>query len=750
MPAIADRLWRRRAASSLGIVCVLAFVVGVCLVGNIFWLTRHFLTIPPPWDQAFYLYMGVRYLWALSDHGLGALVREFIGLSPDVAPLFPLTSIPLYLLFGPSRLVAHLTNVFYLFLLLLGVYLLGVHIYGRKAGFLATFVMATFTATVNYSRDYLLEFPATALVTLALYAFLRAEEFRRRSWCLAFGALAGLSVLTKTMVGVFFIGPFLFTLGGLIRRRQFDSAIFLNSALAVSVGVLVASMWWGPNFRAAFGYLVYYGFQGGSEPYSKGVSAIFAGENLRYYALALINHGTSFLYAALFAVLLLSRGAKWLWGRWRNDDDLARQIIKEDNLWVWLLSGYVILTLVPNKGEERYAQPLLPPMALLLAGSIEVIGRQWLRQAFMVSATVIGGMNYWGLTYGLPLIPERIYVHPFAIVSHEYPHYSWVRDKLPQTADVEWKISAILALLNDLHDKHRAEVEAEFRRRLAAESGHDQASGADVGMMYRLLFKRDPSSRELQKYGDLVRRQDLSPEALFERLRASEEFRTQRGNVLVVPDHPQFNASTLRYYAEVQRVPLRFAHILDGPITAERLRVYEVILTKNGGYQGPEFSIRLSRRSRRCCGRKTPVSSASQKHLDSLTSRRLRFLKGVQSWTRREEERRGIIGRTTDAANFTARDEAMPRTRDTSTMQYSVVIPVYNEADVLPTLYARLTRVMKELGEPYEIIFVNDGSARSVGSSVTGSASQGAAHIRLLSLSRNFGHQIAISRRTRL
>ena len=41
---------------------------------------------------------------------------------------------------------------------------------------------------------------------------------------------------------------------------------------------------------------------------------------------------------------------------------------------------------------------------------------------------------------------------------------------------------------------------------------------------------------------------------------------------------------------------------------------------------------------------------------------------------------------------------------------YSIVIPVYNEVEVLPVLYDRLTRVMEGLREPYEIIFVNDGS----------------------------------------
>ncbi|MBR4480348.1 MAG: glycosyltransferase family 2 protein [Prevotella sp.] len=43
-------------------------------------------------------------------------------------------------------------------------------------------------------------------------------------------------------------------------------------------------------------------------------------------------------------------------------------------------------------------------------------------------------------------------------------------------------------------------------------------------------------------------------------------------------------------------------------------------------------------------------------------------------------------------------------------MDISVVIPLYNEAESLPELYAWIERVMKEHGFSYEVIFVNDGS----------------------------------------
>lgn len=43
-------------------------------------------------------------------------------------------------------------------------------------------------------------------------------------------------------------------------------------------------------------------------------------------------------------------------------------------------------------------------------------------------------------------------------------------------------------------------------------------------------------------------------------------------------------------------------------------------------------------------------------------------------------------------------------------IEYSCIVPVFNEEEVLLKTYGRLTEVMQTLDGPYEIIFVNDGS----------------------------------------
>ncbi len=74
----------------------------------------------------------------------------------------------------------------------------------------------------------------------------------------------------------------------------------------------------------------------------------------------------------------------------------------------------------------------------------------------------------------------------------------------------------------------------------------------------------------------------------------------------------------------------------------------------------------------------------------------------------------------------------------------SVVVPLYNEQEVIGESYRRLKEVMDAAGEDYELIFVNDGS-RDETWPMACKLAETDPRLRLLSFSRNFGHQTAIT-----
>ena len=74
----------------------------------------------------------------------------------------------------------------------------------------------------------------------------------------------------------------------------------------------------------------------------------------------------------------------------------------------------------------------------------------------------------------------------------------------------------------------------------------------------------------------------------------------------------------------------------------------------------------------------------------------------------------------------------------------SVVVPVYNEETNLPSLYERLTSVLKESGQTYEIIFVNDGSVDGTSDLLNNLVAEGSGLVRAIELSQNYGQHMAI------
>ena len=77
-------------------------------------------------------------------------------------------------------------------------------------------------------------------------------------------------------------------------------------------------------------------------------------------------------------------------------------------------------------------------------------------------------------------------------------------------------------------------------------------------------------------------------------------------------------------------------------------------------------------------------------------------------------------------------------------MKVSVIIPCYNEEEVLPLSHKRFSQVMGSTAHDYELIFVNDGSKDHTEELLLGFANDDP-HTKVISFSRNFGHQNAVS-----
>lgn len=75
---------------------------------------------------------------------------------------------------------------------------------------------------------------------------------------------------------------------------------------------------------------------------------------------------------------------------------------------------------------------------------------------------------------------------------------------------------------------------------------------------------------------------------------------------------------------------------------------------------------------------------------------------------------------------------------------FTIIAPVYNEAESLPELYRRVKEVMDSTGEAWELVLVDDGSQDGSSDMIRKLAEQDSA-VQPVIFARNFGHQIAVT-----
>jgi 4-amino-4-deoxy-L-arabinose transferase-like glycosyltransferase len=421
------------------IALLLAFSILLTWV-NYVWIKNNLSHLPPMWDQADYLFMSLYEYETLRGGNIFQFIKVVLTQAPNLAPLLPVTTIPFYILFGLSLQTAYLVNSLYLFILMVSVFFITDRMADRKAAMLSVFAVATFPAVIAFSRDYLFEFPLAALTALSYLFFLKSESFSDKKYSILFGISAGMSVLAKTMGIVFFVMPFMYAAYLFIKNRD-SGTVKKNIAYAFISATAVASIYYVPNFKHIFGYLFYFGLGKGSANYNFGIPDMLSVPYWTIYFKHITQRGISLGYFYLFlagavAFLLFSRG----------------KIFSKDYfmIWLWFICGYILLSLPQNKGGERYALPVLAPIAVIMAVHLGRISLRPLKFLLIVPVVAAGVTNYVYQTktencsykpFSFKTVPVLVPVH-IACIS---------QDECKLTPDRDWNLMQIIRYMDELN-----------------------------------------------------------------------------------------------------------------------------------------------------------------------------------------------------------------------------------------------------------------------------------------------------------
>ena len=271
-----------------------------------------------------------------------------------------------YLIAGPSEFAARVWSAFAGLGLVLVTAAAGRRWFDEDIAFLSGAIVATSFGYFAMARMALPDLPLTLFITSSIYAALVAmldNERHPRQWLLLAAAIAALGFMTKGPVAI--IIPLIVVAPIVLIERRSTNLEFSDIVLAGLLFVALALPW----------YVAMWVRHGNAY-----IAGFFVGDNYERFATARFNDPRPWwFYLPVVAggllpwtplmIVWLSPLLQFL-GRRRDIGTLDLRLL------LWAAVPLVFYTLSVGK-QPRYVLPVLPPLALLLAGSIIERTREW-------------------------------------------------------------------------------------------------------------------------------------------------------------------------------------------------------------------------------------------------------------------------------------------------------------------------------------------------------------------------------------
>ncbi len=422
-------------------------------ISNWIWLSRN--VVIRGWDRMGALVNSLLYHQTLSEINLQTLFR---AMTQDEIrpPLFGFLMSFMYRPFGVSANVALMINVLYWIILLAATYGMGVRLRDRRLGTLATVLVALTPLVFAMSRYSYFEFSVAAFTALSLYAILASKGFSKRRACVLMGLAFGWGLLIKRTFPVYIGGALAVSLlqAGIPRhlwqalrsRPKIQGRALL---LALAGGLALSALWYFPNREAAANLpgaaLLFPGWWllasatlyalllppsplsnlavGGTLtlslasvwylPRSDFMQRLLrAGWGVndprgRTVDLTAVSTYTNYLRSLIYGfspvftlLLILGILALLLYALWKRRRLLPRP------WWTWgwwgllatVFLGYLILS-TSIYHEHRAITPLLPILAIILAGVLRALPWRRFRMALVVLILLFGIAQFFATSY---------------------------------------------------------------------------------------------------------------------------------------------------------------------------------------------------------------------------------------------------------------------------------------------------------------------------------------------------------------
>ncbi|MCX5696750.1 MAG: glycosyltransferase family 39 protein [Candidatus Omnitrophica bacterium] len=332
-------------------------------------------------------------------------------------PMIYINAAIFYLFFGLSNLVVQMSNIVFFLILIVSTYLIGRELKDDNNGMLAAFLISFYPVTFGLSRNFGIDFPLTAMVSLGIFFLIKTDGFTSRKYSLLFGIVSGLGILTKWAYLLFILGPLFYTLFAFppeienvkIKRGKIYNLLFVF-LLVFSISYIWASSHW--RFIFEFGWPRLTANYLPKDALSKydnehlmtslinepiGIK-IFSREWFLFYIFHILNN-ISIFFSIVFIISSI------VFVRFAGDR-------KKKLILIWIIFSYLFFTFCSLK-VGRYYVPVLPAIAVISAFGIQEIKTNLLRKGLIIVIVLVGIFQFYRLSFDfMSRFPLRfIYIH---------------------------------------------------------------------------------------------------------------------------------------------------------------------------------------------------------------------------------------------------------------------------------------------------------------------------------------------------
>ena len=419
----------------------------------------------PAWDQSWHAmistnkYMQLFGKTNLTTEQIEEIYPIFRFANNYYPPFYHISTVPFYIVFGNNYDSALLTNLFFLFILIVSSFFIGKKLYNAEAGLVISFIISTIPIHSLLMRDYLIDFSLSAMVALGFVLLLYTDHFENIKYSLLFGLAFGLGILTKWSYPIYLIIPLCYSLYTFFRKNFYEKKNYnkiKNIVFPLILTIVTASIWYiFSKIKILIPTILMYSKKG----FVEGDPSFSSTSGLTHYFNIIIND-YSFFYFIIFVISMI-----FLIKNFKESKTKTMLLLQ-------IVFIYIFFTILSNK-DARYILPVYIFLALFAGEFITNLDKKKIKYLFIFIIVIFGFLQ--NFSYNSKNIDFDYQIGRIKLID--------LKGKYPSTG--EFNIKEMLDNINNSNNKNS------FSLCIASESSQLN----DVNIPYNAMIENYPVSK---------------------------------------------------------------------------------------------------------------------------------------------------------------------------------------------------------------------------------------------------------------